>query len=150
MSLATPLPHPMWSFSTTQGSGDLGLPASSNQIQPGTRDPSTQMQVRGRWEIPKAPLLPVSPPSHQVTAAAQSRWKANSFTTRLSAVTKVIDQRFRSSVPLRITCKHLGSPAGESAERPALSHTLQAGHQPTQHCTVRPLPSEKMLVVGAS
>ena len=126
------------------GQQDLGHGQCSNQIQPGTRGPSTWTQVGGRWEMsPKVPPLRVSPPSHQVTAVAQSRQKANSFMPGSQ-------QQLKSLVSDADPCcspknhEHLGSPAGESADQAGsgpgrcISHPSSQGINQRQHRTGEP------------
>ena len=126
------------------GQQDLGHGQCSNQIQPGTRGPSTWTQVGGRWEMsPKGPPLHVSPPSHQVTAVAQSRQKANSFMPGSQ-------QQLKSLVSDADPCcspknhEHLGSPAGESADQAGsgpgrcIPHPSSQGINQRQHRTGEP------------
>lgn len=126
------------------GQQDLGHGQCSNQIQPGTRGPSTWTQVGGRWEMsPKVPQPRVSPPSHQVTAVAQSRQKANSFMPGSQ-------QQLKSLVSDADPCcspknhEHLGSPAGESADQAGsgpgrcIPHPSSQGINQRQHRTGEP------------
>lgn len=144
MSRATPSPPNVVLFHHP-GQQDLGHCQCSNQIQPGTRGPSTRTQVGGRWEMsPKVPPPRVSPPSHQVTAVAQSRRKANSFTPgsqqRLKSLVRDVDPCCRPK-----NHEHLGSPAGESADQAGsgpgrcIPHPCRQGINQHQHRTGEPL-----------